>query len=315
MIGPSACPAATMKRIHLLSCGQCQRQLDVTALHPGDSVQCVCDALHVVGPPKIVQVRGLACSRCGGVLGMGDTSCTYCHAALAPHEREETTLCPVCATRLPNASIHCNQCGAALRAAAVPALPSGGKCPRCRGGLRVHLLPDAEVIECGGADESTGCGGIWCTRDTFERLTQNVRRAVHRGEVGSPPGAPRLESLGAPEGAVSAYVPCPTCGELMQRRQFRFQGKASRIVLDMCRNHGVWFDQHELEGVLAFIRSSLAAGDNQATRNWGASQMPSASTVPKYRNRKRMEADGTSNGSTSIFGYLLDAISDYFMLP
>ncbi|MFT5732217.1 MAG: Zn-finger nucleic acid-binding protein [Planctomycetota bacterium] len=25
MIGPSACPAATMKRIHLLSCGQCQR--------------------------------------------------------------------------------------------------------------------------------------------------------------------------------------------------------------------------------------------------------------------------------------------------
>lgn len=291
-----------MKRIHLLSCGQCRRQLDVTALAVGDEVQCVCDAVHVVGEPKLVQVRGLACKRCGGVLEEGDTSCSFCRAALAPDEREVTTLCPVCAKRLPNDSQHCNQCGVSLRAAAVPALPRGGECPRCRGELRVHLLPDAEVVECGG------CGGSWCTRDTFERMMQNLRQAVHSGEVGAPGAQKKLESLGVPEGAVSAYVPCLTCGELMQRRQFRFEGRPSRIVIDLCRDHGVWFDRDELEGVLAFIRGALAAqGTNQP--RWDAAS-GSTSLAPIYRKAGKRSEEGKS----SFVGYLLDAIAGYFWL-
>ncbi|QDV09793.1 Double zinc ribbon [Planctomycetes bacterium Poly30] len=294
-----------MKRIHLLSCGQCKRQLDVTALAIGDEVQCVCDAVHIVSEPKLVQIRGLACKRCGGVLQEGDTSCSFCLAALAPEEREVTTLCPVCAKRLPNDSVHCNQCGVSLRAAAVPPLPHGGACPRCRGELRIHLLPDAEVVECGG---ESGCGGTWCTRDTFERMMQNLRQAVHRGEVGPDGARKKLESLGAPEGAVSAYVPCLTCGELMQRRQFRFEDRPSRIVIDLCRDHGVWFDRGELEGVLAFIRSSIAAsGASSPARNLPP---PITARVPKYR--KEPQTSGES--SSSFLGVLLDAISDYFWL-
>lgn len=304
-----------MKRIHLLSCGQCKRQLDVTALELGDEVQCVCDALHVVGEPKLVQIRGLACGRCGGTLAEGDTSCSYCRAALAPAEREVTTLCPVCATRLPDGSAHCMKCGVSLRAAAVPALPRGGECPRCRGDLRVHLLPDAEVIECG--DEG-GCGGIWCTRETFERLMQNVRQAVHRGEVGAPQDSEKVESIGVPSGAARAYVPCLTCGDLMQRRQYRFQGKPSRIVIDVCRNHGVWFDRDELPGVLAFIRSCMTdgAGAKGSKASWDLPPKSPASGVPNYRPAPRTWSKSeSSSGSDSYFGFLLDAISDFFMLP
>ena len=242
-----------MKRIHLLSCDRCKRQLDVTALEIGDEVQCVCDALLSVGPPREVQIRGLVCGHCGGVIGEGDTTCSYCSATLSAEDRKETTLCPICAARLANDSQHCKSCGVELRVAAVPPLPREGKCPRCSGSLRVHLLPDAEVVECAG---ESGCGGLWCTRETFERLQRAARRAASTGESDSPV-APRVQMLGAPEGSKRQYIPCLACDDFMQRRQFRHQNRATGIVLDVCKEHGIWFDRDELEAALAFVRSQV----------------------------------------------------------
>ena len=243
-----------MKRIHLLACDRCKRQLDVTALEVGDEVQCVCDTVHVVGPPRLVQIRGLACGHCGGILLEGDTSCSFCKAALAPEEVKQTTLCPVCTTRLPNDSNHCNHCGNSLRIAAVPPIPKGSSCPRCKGELRVHLRENAEVIECGS---DSGCGGMWCTRETFERLVQNVKRAVTDGSIGGLNAAKAPEILVDLSDSPQRYIQCLHCDDLMIRRQYRYEGKPSRIVIDVCRDHGVWFDRDELHGVLAFIRTRL----------------------------------------------------------
>jgi Zn-finger nucleic acid-binding protein len=259
-----------MERIHLLSCGSCKRQLDVTALAVGDEVQCVCDAVLVVGPPKEVTIRGLSCGHCGGVIEENANACSYCSATLSAEDRKETTLCPICATRLPTDSRHCKACGVHLRAAAVPPIPRDGKCPRCDGALRVHLLEHAEIVECAGEG---GCGGMWCSRETFERLQQHARQAASSGEVVAP-AAPSIYSLGAPEGAKRQYVQCLTCGDFMQRRQFRHENRATGIVLDVCRDHGVWFDRDELEGALQFVRSQVRASsgldplppENSATR-------------------------------------------------
>lgn len=240
-------------RIQLLSCDHCRRQLDVTNLEVGDEVQCVCDRVLVVGPPKEVTVRGHACGHCGGTISAADEDCSYCGAHLSPADRVETTICPVCATRLPNDSAHCKACGVELRAAAIPPIPRDGKCPRCDGKLRVHLTERAELIEC-----SDGCGGIWCSRETFERLQRDSRRAAATGASDAPAEEIKT-SLGAPAGAKRQYVPCPTCGDLMQRRMFRHEGRGSGIVLDVCRDHGVWFDADELQSALAFVRSSVRA--------------------------------------------------------
>lgn len=243
----------TASRIHLLACDRCRRQLDVSALHVGDDVMCVCGNELVVGPPKIVTVRGLACKRCGGTVGESDTACPYCKAALNAEDKITSTLCPACATRIPNDSRHCKACGVRLRAAAVPALPPEGKCPRCDGELRVHLFEDAELIEC--ADEQ-GCGGIWCTRETFERMKERVARL----ETPSPPRVqpPSVIYDGPSNGR--AYLPCLTCGELMQRRQFMHANRPSRVVIDVCKNHGVWFDRDELQAILRFISDNRASG-------------------------------------------------------
>ena len=47
------------------------------------------------------------------------------------------------------------------------------------------------------------------------------------------------------------YVPCPRCTALMARRRF---GEA-KLVVDVCRHHGVWFDAEELSAAIDFAQS------------------------------------------------------------
>jgi Zn-finger nucleic acid-binding protein len=46
------------------------------------------------------------------------------------------------------------------------------------------------------------------------------------------------------------YLKCPACGTLMNRQAF---GRISGVVVDACRNHGVWFDAGELTQVIQFL--------------------------------------------------------------
>lgn len=285
-------------RIHLLSCDGCSRQLDVTALEVGDEVMCVCERVLVVGPPRIVQVRGLECRRCGGAIGEGDTTCSYCSAKLSEADRVETTLCPSCATRIPNDSQHCKGCGVEIRAAAVPPLPVGRGCPRCDQKLRVHLFEDAELIEC--ASEA-GCGGIWCPKDAFERLRHN---ALHqRGPATAPP---ELGGRGeAPAAQGRAYLACLTCSQLMQRRQFRHQDRPSGIVLDVCKDHGLWFDRDELQAVLDFVRRQKDLGVGATV-----ARLPSA---PQQAGPMKFEpARRPKKGARDYVDDVFDAIAEVF---
>ena len=52
------------------------------------------------------------------------------------------------------------------------------------------------------------------------------------------------------------YIHCPVCDVLMNRRVF---ARMSGVVVDVCRQHGVWFDAGELAAVVQFItRGGLA---------------------------------------------------------
>jgi len=47
------------------------------------------------------------------------------------------------------------------------------------------------------------------------------------------------------------YVPCPQCGQLMNRINF---ARCSGVVVDICKGHGTWFDRDELSAIVQFIR-------------------------------------------------------------
>ena len=47
------------------------------------------------------------------------------------------------------------------------------------------------------------------------------------------------------------YRPCPCCSAMMNRYNY---ARISGIILDGCKNHGLWFDRDELRRVLDFIQ-------------------------------------------------------------
>jgi len=229
----------------LIACPSCSRQYDVTNLAPGSQVRCHCEELFLVNWSPTLSATALTCTHCGGAVGVKDDICPYCQARISEEDRRKTTLCPACFTRLEDDSRHCRACAIEIRPQALTPLPADRDCPRCEGPLRVRSINVADVIEC------STCLGIWLTPQVFERATIEAQRPGTGTEL----LLKAVEEAPAREWETVKYIPCVTCGELMQRRRYQYQGRASRTVVDMCRGHGIWLDHEELEQIVDFVRS------------------------------------------------------------
>lgn len=67
----------------------------------------------------------------------------------------------------------------------------------------------------------------------------------------------------------ATYVPCPDCGKLMNRVGF---GPRSGVVVDRCREHGVWLEGGELHRLMEWKK----AGGQLLDRVAGADDAPAA---------------------------------------
>ena len=238
----------------LLSCPRCARQYDVTHLEPKSAVRCVCDERFEVTWSRPFVVARLQCANCAGPVERDDEVCRYCGSALPERERARNTLCPSCFARIHEESRHCNACGVEIRPQALAPIPDGRRCPRCDGELRIRALDAVSVVEC------SACEGLWIEAAAFATLCERSRRQ------GTACGAGARMARSAPNTTSDLrYVPCLACGELMFRRQFWSAGRASGVVIDRCKDHGVWLDERELESVIAFLRS-IALLPEPATR-------------------------------------------------
>lgn len=136
-----------------------------------------------------------------------------------------------------------------LHQPALPPIPGKGECPLCEGDLRIHLLEQAEVIEC------SDCGGFWAQREAFMRMIRGVSSSPRAGEDANPSLArQRAEYAGAALAGSSSEILCVECAEPMRRRTFSYSDQDSRIMLDVCRKHGIWFDHAELQDTLKFVQ-------------------------------------------------------------
>jgi Zn-finger nucleic acid-binding protein len=94
--------------------------------------------------------------------------------------------------------------------------------------------------------ECERCFGIWLDSATFERICRDDEQ-----QAAVLPGA----GLGEPSAnsiAAVRYRHCPLCRQLMNRVNF---SQCSGVVVDVCREHGTWFDRNELQRIVEFIRS------------------------------------------------------------
>ncbi len=179
-----------------------------------------------------MEARVLRCAGCGASVPANAPQCPYCKAQLA------TVACPVCFALVPLSASHCHGCGAVM-APRQAAAPVGAPCPACAMPLAGSQVGELEVQGC------QACGGLWLDRAMFERL--GASRECQGSVLGALPG-PTAPSTGALEAV--QYRPCPACAQRMNRVNY---AKRSGVVIDVCKAHGLWFDQDELRRVLAFI--------------------------------------------------------------
>lgn len=142
-------------------------------------------------------------------------------------------------------------------------------CPACK----IPLLRGQ--IAATALDECSKCFGIWLDRTTFEQICRDSE--AQAAVLGSPCAANSGGSL-----QPVRYVPCPHCRELMQRVNF---AKCSGVVVDVCREHGTWFDMNELHRIVQFIRSG------------GLDKARDVERVKLAEERRRLESTRRAAGS------------------
>jgi len=175
------------------------------------------------------------CPNCGAAVAPDSPSCGYCGSALS------VRVCPSCFGAVSVGMMHCPHCGARV----VNSKPQKSKslsCPRCERSLALTTVGKHSLHVC------HSCGGLWLDRQTFQIICS--REEEHEAVIGFKP--PLKQKAAARKGKQRVYIPCPECGKLMNHKNF---SGCSGIVLDWCRDHGNWFDRHELQRIVTFIRN------------------------------------------------------------
>lgn len=115
---------------------------------------------------------------------------------------------------------------------------------------------DAVLLRC------TSCDGVFVPRALVARLGP----LDLGGEILTtfPPGEPAAE-------ATVRYLRCPFDSEFMHRR---LVSPRAKVVVDECRTHGVWFDQHELRAMIARLERDQASGHADEVRLGPGTSVP-----------------------------------------
>lgn len=265
----------------LVACPRCALQYDVSGRPVGAQFHCSCGETLTVGAATPHEAAVVRCSSCGAPRGGAVSTCGYCGADFTLHERDLHTICPDCTTRISDRARYCHHCGTLIAPVASAGFETARACPACGEASRLvsRSLGGEEitVLECGR------CAGLWLGNEIFEHLEQRSRRQAASGE-GRPVEPARMPPTASAGGESSRhYRPCPLCASLMHRRNY---GRHSGVIVDTCRQHGLWFDQGELEAIVGWIRSGGLA---RAERH----QKALAAEEERLRRAKRLyrEAD------------------------
>lgn len=172
----------------------------------------------------------LRCPSCAAAVAREDLRCRHCGSQLA------TVACPRCFALVPLGEPHCGHCGAEV---SHQARGAGGPCPACQEAL-THTVHGAVEM-----DQCLRCGGVWMARTVFQQLSED--RELQVATVGYlPPAGPSTHA------EPIHYRPCPACARFMNRTNY---GKISGVIVDVCKEDGVWFDANELRRVMDFIQA------------------------------------------------------------
>jgi Zn-finger nucleic acid-binding protein len=191
------------------------------------------------------EARVYQCPVCGAFAKDGERTCSHCSTLLA------TLRCGQCFELNFPGDLHCRGCGQEL-GLVLAAEASEQTCPDCKLPLQTFRAGAGELRAC------ERCGGQMVTHGLLHALLE--QREALGSALSSLSPAPRANPL---HDAVR-YRPCPSCQQLMNRKNF---AGISGIVVDVCVQHGTFFDAGELPRVLSFVRHGGLAKAQAVLRN------------------------------------------------
>jgi Zn-finger nucleic acid-binding protein len=157
-----------------------------------------------------------------------------------------------------------------------------GPCPSCSGTLATMRHHDVHLLEC------RHCQGIYLFKEVVGLLD---------GPVGTSLRLAFPKRAAPPSTGPVRYIPCVSCGQLMNRQVF---ARISGVVVDVCKDHGVWFDAGEIAAVVAFIEAGgLTAALERTAR---ARQEEKRSIEEQFQSARSGALREQMNAHARLFG-------------
>jgi Zn-finger nucleic acid-binding protein len=178
-------------------------------------------------------------------------------------------------------------------------------CPRCGIALEtIDLKIDGRFL----IERCVQCLGLFFDPGELEALLQatvsNVF-TINRSQLDSINATMRANDYGV------TYIKCPVCAKLMNRVNF---GAKSGVIVDLCKEHGVWLDGGELRHLFEWVKAGGKLLDQEKQE-----QLKKAEAEQQQERRYRSTDsrgysfdahDGTlRNEDPDLFEMVLNAIS------
>lgn len=244
-----------MRRI--VRCPDCSRRYDASKREIGSHFHCRCGKSLTVAAAEGHESEVIRCSACGGSREQGSDRCGFCGADFTIHEQDLNTVCPDCLARVSDRARFCCHCGAMLAGEDLAGDEAELACPVCGDEAKLNSRrlgrENLNVLEC------SRCAGLWIGHETFALLRERV---VREATPGTESNLPKPAPAAAMEQQGPRYRLCITCGKMMQRRAY---GRGSGVIVDICREHGVWFDDRELQRILQWVAHGGRIEDRSQT--------------------------------------------------
>ena len=161
--------------------------------------------------------------------------------------------CSNCSAPLPPNSIQCDYCGSrndidlkGVHYYTTHEADSERICPRCNIRLEtIDLKIDGRFL----IERCDRCLGLFFDPGELEAVLQatvsNVF-TINRNQLDSLNATMRADEYGI------TYIKCPVCAKIMNRVNF---GAKSGVIVDRCKDHGVWLDGGELRHLFEWMKA------------------------------------------------------------
>ena len=164
------------------------------------------------------------------------------------------TRCPSCGAPIGDGSIHCPYCKsrldvdlAALHKHTVAVPESKRRCPHCN--VYMATIDLSSSLGPFLIERCPVCYGLFFDPGELEQV---LDKGVSSAFVIDYALLEKLADEQRDRRETVKYISCPVCGKLMNRINY---GTRSGVVVDRCRDHGVWLDAGELKRLMEWTKA------------------------------------------------------------